>query len=240
MVRSALFFAWFVIASAVLMIGLLPALLMPRSAVNWAAHRWCGSLLWGLKAVSGLDLEVRGEIPQGAALIACKHMSMWDTLAMLYLLPDPAIVLKQELLNVPLYGWYARRARMIPVDRSAGASALRKMAQAAKKALADGREIVIFPEGTRKRPGAAPDYKPGIAALYAQLGAPCVPVALNSGLFWTGFRKYRGRIVVEFLPPIPAGLKRAAFMERLEADIETATARLVSEGREQLERRDQP
>jgi 1-acyl-sn-glycerol-3-phosphate acyltransferase len=236
-IRSALYFVWFAAVSLVTHLAALPLLLLPRRAMLVAAQCWSGLLIWGLGPLAGLKLEVRGDIPSGAVLVACKHMSMWDTLAMLYILPDPAIVLKRELLKIPFYGWYARKAAMISVDRSAGASALRKMTEAAKKALADGREIVIFPEGTRKSPGAEPDYKPGVAALYAQLQVPCVPVALNSGLFWTGFKKNEGRIVVEFLPPIPAGLKRVAFMAKLENDIEAATARLVTEGRDQLERR---
>jgi 1-acyl-sn-glycerol-3-phosphate acyltransferase len=237
-IRSALYFIWFAVVSVAMNIGLVPILFLPRRVTLWFAKRWCALLFWGLKTIVDLDLEVRGEIPKGAVLVASKHMSMWDTLALVYLLPDPAIVLKQELLNIPFYGWHARKAEMIAVDRSARASALRKMMEAARRALSAGREIVIFPEGTRKQPGAAADYKPGVAALYALLGVACVPVALNSGLFWTGFRKNAGRIVVEFLPPIPAGLKRAAFMERLEESIETATARLLAEGRNLLEKRD--
>lgn len=240
MIRSALYFVWFAFVSVTMNIGLVPILLLPRRVTLWFAQRWCALLFWGLKTIVDLDLEVRGEIPKGAVLVASKHMSMWDTLALLYLLPDPTIVLKHELLNIPFYGWYARKAEMIAIDRSAGASALRKMTEAARRALHAGREIVIFPEGTRKRPGAAADYKSGVAALYAQLDVACVPVALNSGLFWIGFRKKPGRIVIEFLPSIPAGLKRTAFMERLERDIETATARLLAEGRDLLVPRHQP
>lgn len=237
MIRSALYFVWFALVSLVMHVAAVPFVFLPRKATVWIAQRWCALLFWGLKAIAGLGFEVRGAVPQGAVLVASKHMSMWDTLALLYLLPDPAIVLKQELLKIPFYGWYARKVRMIPIDRSAGASALKKMTQAAKAALAEGRTIVIFPEGTRKRPGAEPDYKPGVAALYGQLDIACVPVALNSGLFWTGFRKKPGTIVVEFLPPIPAALTRKAFTARLEGDIETATAKLVAEGRAALERR---
>jgi 1-acyl-sn-glycerol-3-phosphate acyltransferase len=138
---------------------------------------------------------------------------------------------------VPFYGWYLWKAGMIPIDRDGKASALRAMAAAARKEIERRRSIAIFPEGTRKKPGAPPDYKPGVAGLYGQLDVPCYPVALNSGLFWTGpmgFLKKKGTIVVEFLDPIPPGLSRREFMPRLESAIEGATAKLVSEGRRQL------
>lgn len=236
--RSVLFFLWFALVSVVLNVAALPALLLPRQITVWAARVWSASTLWGLKVIAGLDFEVRGEVPRQAVLVAAKHMSMWDTLALYLLLYDPAVVVKRELLSIPFYGWYVRKARAIAIDRNGHANALRKMADAARCAVAERRSVVIFPEGTRKNPGAAADYKPGVAGLYKQLGAACVPVALNSGLFWTGpggFLKKRGRITLAFLPEIPAGLKRAEFMRVLEDRIETATAGLVAEGQHQLE-----
>jgi 1-acyl-sn-glycerol-3-phosphate acyltransferase len=155
-------------------------------------------------------------------------MSMWDTQALFLLLDRPGVVLKRQLLHIPFYGWYLWKACAIPIERSAGASALRKMTTAAKAALAEGRPILIFPEGTRKKPGAPPDYKPGVAGLYGMLNVPCVPVALNSGAYWTGFTKRPGTIVLEFLEPIPAGLKRGAFMALLEQRIEAATVALLA------------
>ena len=235
--RSILFFAWFVIVTVVLNLGFLPALLMPRRAAVTAGRTWAAATLWGLKTFAGLGFEVRGEPPRGAVLVASKHMSMWDTLALYVLLDAPMIVLKRELLNIPFYGWYARKAGVIAIDRDGHASALRRMAADAKQAYATGNTVMIFPEGHRQPPGAAPDYKSGVAALYTQFGAPCVPVALDSGLFWTGpggFIKKRGTIVVEFLPAIPPGLKRQQFMSELQTRIETATAALVAEGRRQL------
>jgi len=148
-------------------------------------------------------------------------------------------VVKRELLSIPFYGWYIKRAGVIAIDRAGHASALRQMAAQGRAAIAEGRPIVIFPEGTRKNPDATPDYKPGVAGLYGLLGVACVPVALNSGLFWTGpggFVKKRGRVVVEFLPAIPAGLKRAEFMSTLQDRVEAATAKLVAEGRALLDR----
>jgi 1-acyl-sn-glycerol-3-phosphate acyltransferase len=234
LLRSALYFLWFALVSAAVNIGCLPLLLFPRRVTMWAPKGWCAALLWGLKWIAGVDYEVRGQIPADGVLVASKHMSMWDTIALYLTLHDSVFVLKRQLLNVPLYGWYARKMEMIPIDRDAGASALRSMTAAARAALAKHRAIVIFPEGTRKTPGASADYKPGVAGLYGQLDVPCVPVALNSGLFWTGpggFLKKRGQIVLEYLEPIPAGLKRGEFMRILEERIEGATERLVAEGR---------
>jgi 1-acyl-sn-glycerol-3-phosphate acyltransferase len=235
--RSTLFMIWFVLATIVLNLGFLPALLMPHVAAVTAGRTWAAAALWGLKIFAGLGFEVRGTPPRGAVLVASKHMSMWDTLALYVLLDAPLIVLKRELLNIPFYGWYARKAGVISIDREGHASALRQMAADARKAFAAGDTVMIFPEGHRQPPGAAPDYKPGVAALYSFLGTPCVPVALDSGLFWTGpggFLKKRGTIVVEFLPAIPPGLKRPEFMRELQTRIETATAALVAEGRAQL------
>jgi 1-acyl-sn-glycerol-3-phosphate acyltransferase len=229
--RSALFLIWFASISIIMNVGLLPLLLLPPGATLTAAHIWARLTLFGLKWIAGTELEVRGTFGDRRVLVAAKHFSMWETVAFLCLLPRPAIVIKQSLLRIPLYGWYSRKMRMIAIDRSAGAKAIRIMATEAKRALDEGRPIVIFPEGTRTKPGAAPDYKPGVAALYALLGVPCVPVAHNSGLFWSGFFKRPGRIVVEFLDPIPPGLPRQRFMEELERRIEEASKRLLAEGR---------
>jgi 1-acyl-sn-glycerol-3-phosphate acyltransferase len=209
------------------MIQLRSALLLPRGATIWLARVWSRVTFFGLKLFAGIDWEIRGLAPKGPVLVAAKHMSMWDTLALYLTLEAPGIVLKRELLRIPFYGWFLWKATAIPIDRASGASALRKMGQAAKAVLADGRPILIFPEGTRKKPGDAPDYKPGVAGLYGMLGVACVPVALNSGAYWTGFIKRPGTIVLEFLPAIPPGLKRAEFMALLEQRIETATTAIL-------------
>jgi 1-acyl-sn-glycerol-3-phosphate acyltransferase len=225
--RSLLFLLWFAGVSVVLSLVFFPVLILPRGATVWLARTWARATFWGLKIFAGIDWEIRGTPPKGAVLVAAKHMSMWDTLALWLALDTPAIVLKRELLYIPFYGWFLWKATAIAIDRAAGASALRKMKQAAEKVLAEGRPILIFPEGTRKKPGDAPDYKPGVAGLYSMLSVPCVPVALNSGVYWTSFRKYPGAIVLEFLPAIPAGLKRGLFMVELERRIETATTALL-------------
>ncbi|HVZ28569.1 MAG TPA: 1-acyl-sn-glycerol-3-phosphate acyltransferase [Rhizomicrobium sp.] len=227
-IRSALFMIWFLIVTIIMSIIFLPLLIAPRKWCVWMARRWAGITLWGLKIFTGTGMRVIGTPPKGAVLVASKHMSMWDTLALYLLLDDPGIVLKRELLRIPFYGWYVWKNCAIAIDRSAGADALRRMTHAATKVFEAGRPILIFPEGTRKKPGAAPDYKPGVAGLYAILKKPCVPVALDSGVYWRGFFKYPGTITVEFLEAVPPGLKRAEFMRVLESRIEQATAALLA------------
>jgi len=225
--RSALFLVWFLVITTILSLIFLPVLVLPRRATVWLARLWARLTFWGLKVFAGIGFEIRGTPPQGPVLVASKHMSMWDTLALYLALYEPAIVLKRELLRIPFYGWFLAKAAAIAIDRNAGPRALRKMSEAARAVLAQGRPILIFPEGTRKKPGAAADYKPGVAGLYGMLGVACVPVALNSGVYWTGFLKRPGTIVLEFLEPIPPGLKRDAFMTRLQERIEAATTALL-------------
>ena len=168
--------------------------------------------------------------------MAGKHQSVWETFAILPCLDDPCMVLKRELSWIPFFGWFIFKFRMIRLERGAGSVALRKLLARGVEELAAGRQIVIMPEGTRQAPDAPPAYKPGAAALYGTLGCACLPFAVNSGLFWPRrkFLRYPGTIVLEFLPLIPAGLPRKAFQERLQTDIETATAKLVAEGRQRL------
>jgi 1-acyl-sn-glycerol-3-phosphate acyltransferase len=236
--RSFIFLIWFILTTIVTHIVFLPALLMSWRASVFAARTWGNSVLWGLRVFCNLTYEVRGnrEAASKPVLVAAKHYSMWETIVMITLLPEPAIVMKATLFKLPFYGWFSTKAQMISVDRSARASALKKMVADAKRALADGRPIVIFPEGTRREPGDPPDYKPGVAGLYGALGVPCVPVALNSGLYWMagGFLKRPGTIVVEFLEPIPPGLRARDFMAVLEERIETGANRLVAESRAKL------
>jgi 1-acyl-sn-glycerol-3-phosphate acyltransferase len=235
--RSTLFMLWFAITSTIMSVVFLPVVVLPRRATVWLARNWSAVSLLGLKLCAGLELEVRGTIPKGGVIVASKHMSMWDTLALYRLLDDPAMVTKRELFRIPFYGWFLKSAGSIAVDREGHARALRALTEQASAVVKEARPVLIFPEGTRKKPGAEPDYKAGVAGLYNQLDVACVPVALNSGLFWTGpggFLKKRGTAVVEFLPAIPAGLKRAEFMAVLKGRIEDATAKLVREGRARM------
>lgn len=233
LVRSALFNVVFYANLVAFLTGGFFFLFTPRSWSMAALKTWSRVTLWWLEAIAGIAMEVRGRryIPEGAALVAGKHQSLWETFALLPLFADPAVVLKRELTWIPLFGWFAVKFKMIPVDRKAGASALRRLTRAAREAAAMNRQILIFPEGTRSAPGTTGDYKPGAAALYRALDLPCVPFGLNSGLHWPRrkFLRYPGTIVVEFRPPIAPGLDRRAFTARLREEIETTTRRLEAE-----------
>jgi 1-acyl-sn-glycerol-3-phosphate acyltransferase len=228
--RSLAFNVLFYVNLALFLILGCEFFLAPRKIAVRALQAWARTSLWLLKAVCGIGMEVRGRehIPTGAALVASKHQSLWETFAILPLLDDPAMVLKRELSFIPLFGWFIFKFRMIRVERAAGPTALRRLIADAKEAARMGRQIVIFPEGTRRIPGAPPEYKPGAAALYSNLGLPCVPVALNSGLYWPRrqFLRYPGTVVIEFLPAIPANLPRKEFVARLIREIEGAAERL--------------
>jgi 1-acyl-sn-glycerol-3-phosphate acyltransferase len=236
--RALLFNLGFYLWTAALGILGLPVLLGPRRWSMALGRLWARGTMLILRWTVGLSWEVRGteHLPAGAAIVAMKHQSAWDTIALPLIFRDPAVVLKRELLRIPLYGWYAGRAAAIPVDRAAGAAALRRMVAAAEAPAREGRHLVIFPEGTRTAVGQHRPYHPGVAALYRQLGLPLVPVAVNSGLFWgrRAFLKQPGRIVAEILPAIPAGRDRRAALSELETRIEHATERLVAEGRRHL------
>lgn len=226
LLRSLLFMLWMYGLMAVMGLLYLPfVLVLGRRAAVHGLRAWSRLSLFGLKLICGQTFEASGldTLPRGAVLIAAKHQSMWETIFFTAVLRDPSVILKQELLAMPVYGWYAKKLDMIVIDRSKGAAALKYMLALAQRHKAMDRPIVIFPEGTRQAPGAPPDYKPGIAALYTKLDLPCYPVALNSGLFWSGILRRPGKVRIEILPPIPPGLDRKAFMAELEARIETAS-----------------
>jgi 1-acyl-sn-glycerol-3-phosphate acyltransferase len=233
--RSALFNIAFYVNLVLFLVLGVEFFLLPRKWAIRALQAWAQTSLFLLRVIAGIDMEVRGRehIPKSAALVAGKHQSFWETFAILPLLDDPAMVLKRELTWIPLFGWFIFKFRMIAVERSAGTAALRRLVARAQEEIAAGRQIVIMPEGTRRAPDDPPDYKPGAAALYGKLGVACTPFALNSGLFWPRrkFLRYPGTIVIEFLPAIPPDLPRREFEARLVAAIETATAKLVAEGR---------
>ena len=229
--RSLVFTAWLYGSMALLATLASPLLLFSRQGAWGLVRIWVRTVLWGLRVFCDVRVEVRGRehMPTGPALVAAKHQSMLDTVAPLDLLADPAYVLKRELMRLPFFGWWAGKLDMLPIDREGGSNTLRALVHRAKDRLSDGRQVVIFPEGTRQEPGAAPDYKPGVAGLYRELGVPCVPVATNSGLHWPphGFLRFPGTVVYEFLPPIAPGMKRASFMAVLEDRIEGASDRLL-------------
>jgi 1-acyl-sn-glycerol-3-phosphate acyltransferase len=232
--RSAVFNVLFYLNLLAYFIIAIPTLVMPRMAIVKLATSWGLTNNWLLRVVCGIKVEYRGldKIPPGALLVASKHQSTWETFALLRLFADPAFILKRELQWVPFFGWYAMKAGMIPVDRGRRGQALAEMTERARAELGRGRQIVIFPEGTRRAAGAEPSYKFGIAHLYGETGIACLPIALNSGLFWPRRRSLHlrpGTVLVEILDPIPPGLDKDVFFERLQSEIEAATARLIAE-----------
>lgn len=210
-----------------------PGLIMPYSVVLRCKQLWLRVVLWQIRTVIGIDHVERGRenIPDGPVIFAAKHQSAWDTLAPCYIHPKMVFVIKQELTWVPVWGWFLIRVGMIPIDRGKGITALKRIAQRARKIVDQGRSVMIFPQGTRTPPGTDRPYLSGVAAVYASAGVPVVPVALNSGMFWPRHQllKWPGTIVLEYLPPIEPGLDRKTFMKKLADQIEPATARLEAE-----------
>jgi 1-acyl-sn-glycerol-3-phosphate acyltransferase len=230
------FYAWMVVLGTLT----LPMLVLPRRCALAVGRLFARNVMALLRRIVGLDYRIVGaeHLGGGPAIVAIKHQSAWDTLILPSLLADPAVVLKRELLLLPFYGWYAAKLGMIAIDRGAGSRALRGLIERARAALAAGRCVVIFPQGTRTAPGAAHPYQPGVVALYLQTGVPVIPVALNSGLFWgrRSFLKRPGTITLEVLQPILPGLDRKRFAAALEAAIEGATRRLELEAAEPVDR----
>ena len=222
-----------------LIFAALPTLLLPRRALLAVTVGWAHTALWLMRVVAGTRYEIHGRenIPEGGIIVAAKHQSFWETFVMMMLFKDPIFILKRELMWIPFFGWCLKKFRMIPVDRGGKARALAQVTRRAKVELRDnGRQLLIFPEGTRRPPAAPPAYKFGVAHIYGELGLPCVPVALNSGLYWPRrkFLRRPGTIRMEILPPIQPGLDKAQFQKLLQEQIETASDRLIAQGRAEL------
>lgn len=235
--RSLAFNLCFYAATAVIAIGGLPAL-ASRRTVLWIARLWGNTTIWLLRHVAGIRVEFRGleNIPPGPLLVAAKHQSALETLALCTIFPEFAYILKRELLFIPVVGWHLSRGGMVAIDRSKGPRAMSLMNAAAADAIGRGRQLIIFPEGTRRPTNAPPVYKQGLSHLYGALGVPCLPVALNTGLFWPrrGFVRRPGTAVIAFLPAIPPGMARADFHAEVLERIETASNALLDAGRAEL------
>ena len=233
LVRSIVFNVLFYLNTALWLIIALPTFFMPYRAILAVATAWGRSNLVLLRAVAGIDYEIRGreKLPKGPIIVAPKHQSAWETFSLLQLFDNPVFIVKRELQWIPIFGWLMIKGRMVPVNRGARSQALTAMIERARIELARNRQLVIFPEGTRRPAGAEPRYKIGVAHLYVAIGVPCVPIALNSGLFWPrrSIRLRPGTVLVEILDPIQPGLDKDEFFERLQHDLETATARLLVE-----------
>lgn len=234
-VRSAIFVFWFYAAMAWFGIGYAPLVLINDKYVWHAMRGWSKVTLFGLRWICGIRVVIEGREnlpPPGPALIASKHQATLDTLLPVLFVAEPVFVVKRELTHMPVFGFYMKRG-MIPVDREAHAKALKDMLRAAREVIKRGRQIVIYPEGTRQELGAPPDYKPGVAAMYRDLGLPVTPIALSTGLSWppSGILRRPGTVTLRILPPIPAGLSRDDFMRELETKIESESEALLPPAR---------
>ena len=218
--RSLVYVALFYPATALFVLGCFVGSLFGPEPMRSVVRGWSDCQHWLAKHVLGIQSELIGAIPPGPHLIAVKHQSMYETIEMVRFTQTPVIVLKRELSDIPLFGWTTRKWGVIPVDREAGAKALREMLAAGKAAKAANRQVMIFPEGTRVRPGEEPPLRPGFAGLYRALGMPVVPVAVNSGRLWgRGLIKRPGTITFKVGETIPAGLGREEIEERVHSAI---------------------
>ncbi|WP_422373860.1 lysophospholipid acyltransferase family protein [Roseibium sp.] len=235
--RSTLFQVLFYSVTLILMILFSPVMLLPRRWGWWVVPTWSRILQLLMRVFAGIKVEVRGRenLPEGGFIAAMKHQSAWETVSLIPLFSSPTFILKRELRWIPIFGWYTAKFRQIPINRGKRSEALAAMMQAAKQAIAEKRQILIFPEGTRRPAGAEPQYKYGIAHLYRDLKCPVVPIAHNAGLYWprSSWKVYPGTVIVEILPAIEPGLPSDVFYKRMVADIETASDRLIEEARQE-------
>ncbi len=233
LIRSVLFIGLMYLSMAGFALVFLPGALVSRDVARRGIRAWCRWVRWLAHRLVGLRSEVRGAVPEGEVLVAAKHQSFFDIIILLSVLPRPRFVMKKELERAPILGWYARRIGCVSVDRGRKGQAIRAMVAAARAGQgAEGAgQLVIYPQGTRVAPGAHLPYKIGSGVLYEELGVPCVPVACNVGVFWARHSLWRhpGTAVVEFLPALPEGLALRAFMQRLEAEVEAGSNRLMAE-----------
>lgn len=238
LVRSVIFNVLFYVLLVLYLIASIPVFLMPRRAMIAFARHWARSNLALLRVACDIKVDFQGveKIPAGPLICASKHQSLWETFALVTLLDDPAYIMKRELMWIPFFGWATWKAGMISVNRGARSVALQAMNERAKTEILKGRQLIIFPEGTRRPAGAEPKYKFGVAHLYSEIGVPCVTIALNSGLFWPrrSFMRYPGTIRVVLGDPIPPGLDKQVFFSRMQDEIESVTARLIEQGRAEL------
>ena len=233
MIRSILFVMVLYGSMALIGLAAAPAVLLKPKTAFPVIRFWVRLSMATARLLLGIRWQAAGleNLPNQPVLVAGKHLSMLDVMLPFLIIDRPCFVLKKELLNLPIFGWYARKTGMIAIDREGAMASLKAMVAAAREAIASGRSIVIFPEGTRQSLNAPPDYKPGVAALYSQLKLDCVPLALDTGRVWPahGMRRHSGMTTLRFLPAIPAGLKRHDFMAQLETAIETGTNNLLAQ-----------
>lgn len=233
-IRSLAFNAAFYLNLIVQMILWTPVYFFLPRHIAWMIPRfWARSSLKLQHWIAGTESRIEGleNLPDGPFILAPKHQSFWDTISLFHYLPDPVYILKRELTWIPLFGWYVMKMQMIAIDRGSRSKALKQAVRVAKQRMAESRQLIIYPEGTRRPPGAEPEYKWGIVEIYARLGVPVVPVAHVAGLYWPRrkFRRFPGVIHARFLPPIEPGLDRETFFKRLVGETEAACDALLVE-----------
>ncbi|MGB3813738.1 MAG: 1-acyl-sn-glycerol-3-phosphate acyltransferase [Shinella sp.] len=232
--RSVIFNIVFYLNLILQMVVLTPVyFLLPRKKAYMVPKNWARSSHWLFEKIVGTTFEIEGleNIPQGGYIVAPKHQSFWDAYALLPWLDDPLYILKRELTWIPLFGWYIKKQRMVPVNRNARGKVMAAVMQRTKEEMDTGRQLIIYPEGTRRPPGATPEYKYGIARLYRDLATPVLPVVMHPGLFWPRrkFIRYPGHFKVRILPPIEPGMDPDAFLAHLVEVMETESDRLLVE-----------
>lgn len=232
--RSVLFNAVFYLNLIAQMIVFTPLyFLLPRKKAYIVPKNWARSNHWLFEKIVGTTFEIEGleNIPEGSYIFAPKHQSFWDAYALLPWLDDPLYILKRELTWIPLFGWYIKKQRMVPVNRGARGKVMAAVMERTKAEMDTGRQLIIYPEGTRRPPGAPPEYKYGIARLYRDLQVPVLPVVMHPGLFWPRrkFIRQPGHFKVQILPAIPPGMDPDAFLAHLIDVMETASDKLLVE-----------
>lgn len=228
-IRGLIFSFLFYCMTAVMAIIGLPLLLLPQPVTFFWQWLWARLMMILLALICGITSRIEGDIPHQQVIYAVKHQSAWETIVLLALLHQPVTVMKRSLLMIPLFGLYLARFGVMGIDRSKGKAALKQMIRVSQKAASTGRHLLIFPQGTRLAPDAYQPYHSGLYALYSATGLPVVPVALNSGYFWSrdSISKTPGQITVRLLPPIPPGLTRQELMAKVEEAIETESRQLA-------------
>ncbi|MDS9466263.1 lysophospholipid acyltransferase family protein [Paracoccus sp. MBLB3053] len=239
--RTGVFYIYAVLITSVIGLIGLPGTWIDASNAKRTGSRWLRFMLGGARVIAGIRVEFRGTLPAGDALIAAKHQSFLDILAIASACPDRAFVMKREVMRVPIMGWFARKVGCIPIDRARGKDAMRQIISEVESARStpDGLgQLIFYPEGTRTKPGTTVPYKPGVAIIQRATGLPVIPVAVNCGMFWPkrGYPIRRGTCVVEFLPGMAAGKSSDEVLRELAQQIEGASTRLfqLAGGKESL------
>ena len=233
--RSILFILWLYLWMALLALICLPTLFMPVRIVLACVRFYIRIMLFGLRWICGVKVEFRGleHLPEGPVLIAGKHQAMLDVFVPFLVFEQPVVVMKRELLWYPFLGWYALKTKMLPIDRSGGARTMKQMLAVARQRISiEGRQMLIYPEGTRQAPGAPPVYKPaGVRAFYKALNIPMVPFATNSGTCWParGVTRTPGTVIYEVLPALAPGLPSKEMLSQLEQVLESASNKLLED-----------